>query len=236
MINVFVYIGSYRENSITREVIQALIESLKTYHHLEDVCIITPYMTRIEECRGCLTCFTAGECAISDDISKIITKLEQCDLFILGSPVYFAQVSGSMKIFLDRISYMTHIFRLSGKLGISVNVSNSNSNEDVGHYLDYVIQCLGASSIYNMSIKTAMFKSSAALRSVIEIEARRISKIISDKTYPISETQEAMFKNYKKIYSGAVANFAEKDYWHKNDYFKYDCFRSLFYDHCSFVP
>jgi multimeric flavodoxin WrbA len=58
---------------------------------------------QIEPCRSCWACLKSGKCAIEDDLSqKLIPLLLTADIMVLGTPVYFNNVSGQLKIFMDR--------------------------------------------------------------------------------------------------------------------------------------
>jgi NAD(P)H-dependent FMN reductase len=59
---------------------------------------------RIEHCRGCFTCLRQSErpCVQRDDLDGLYDRLLGADALVLGTPVYFAGVSGLMKNFLDR--------------------------------------------------------------------------------------------------------------------------------------
>jgi len=57
----------------------------------------------IKPCKSCWACQKSGKCIINDDMSnKIIPLLLECDCMILGSPVYFNNVSAQLKSFIDR--------------------------------------------------------------------------------------------------------------------------------------
>lgn len=58
---------------------------------------------RIEFCDGCLSCDSAGQCKIRDDMQIIYPRLEENDVIIFGSPNYFNNISGLMKNFIDRL-------------------------------------------------------------------------------------------------------------------------------------
>lgn len=78
--------------------------------------------------KSCLSCYKCmqnqdKECAQKDDrLNELIRKMEEADGIILGSPVYFAQVSGQMKNFIDRAGLVCSINGglLKHKLGASV--------------------------------------------------------------------------------------------------------------------
>jgi len=57
----------------------------------------------INPCRGCLSCVKGGVCVIADDMQQIYIALKEADAFVLGSPLYMAQMSGQAKVFTDRL-------------------------------------------------------------------------------------------------------------------------------------
>jgi len=61
--------------------------------------------------RGCLACGTCGKlknerCVIDDEVNDIIQLMKVADGIILGSPVHFSGIGGTMKSFLDRAFYV----------------------------------------------------------------------------------------------------------------------------------
>jgi multimeric flavodoxin WrbA len=57
----------------------------------------------LEPCRSCWACNKSGLCAIEDDMSEIITPMvRDSDALVLGTPVYFNNVSAQLKTFIDR--------------------------------------------------------------------------------------------------------------------------------------
>jgi len=56
----------------------------------------------IQFCKGCLACHHKPSCVIKDDMEAILTKMINSDIFVIGSPNYFDNVSGLMKNFIDR--------------------------------------------------------------------------------------------------------------------------------------
>jgi multimeric flavodoxin WrbA len=63
--------------------------------------------------KGCISCFACktkggksyGKCAVKDDLSPILEKVEQAGVILLGSPIYFGTVSGEMKSFMERLLF-----------------------------------------------------------------------------------------------------------------------------------
>jgi multimeric flavodoxin WrbA len=85
----------------------------------------------ISNCRHCNFCLAkqqAGKyCALADDAQSVFEKMEQADIIVLASPVYFMRTSGMMATFIDRLRVF--IFgnvaggKLKNKVGISAGVS-----------------------------------------------------------------------------------------------------------------
>lgn len=54
-------------------------------------------------CVSCRACKTASvECVINDDLQKVLDAAAKCDVMVLASPVYFGDVTGQTKCFIDR--------------------------------------------------------------------------------------------------------------------------------------
>lgn len=57
--------------------------------------------------RGCIACGGCAKnlnekCVIEDEVNDCIQKMKKADGIIIGSPVYYASIAGTMKCFLDR--------------------------------------------------------------------------------------------------------------------------------------
>ena len=46
-----------------------------------------------------------GHCAIADGLKPVLEKIDQCDGLILGSPIYFGDVTAEMRALLERLLY-----------------------------------------------------------------------------------------------------------------------------------
>jgi multimeric flavodoxin WrbA len=63
--------------------------------------------------KGCISCFACktlggisyGKCAVQDDLTPIFSKIEQTDAILMGSPIYWGDISGEMKSFLERLMF-----------------------------------------------------------------------------------------------------------------------------------
>jgi multimeric flavodoxin WrbA len=65
---------------------------------------------RIRGCTACMKCFESRDrrCALDDDIvNHCIGKMAGADGIILGSPVYFTDVTAEMKALIDRAGFVS---------------------------------------------------------------------------------------------------------------------------------
>jgi multimeric flavodoxin WrbA len=57
----------------------------------------------IKGCQSCYHCKTTDEdCALKDDMLQLFEEIKQSDAVIIGSPIYFGQMSAQVKMFVDR--------------------------------------------------------------------------------------------------------------------------------------
>jgi multimeric flavodoxin WrbA len=63
--------------------------------------------------KGCKSCFACkrkggksyGRCACKDGLTPILAKIPEVDAIIFGSPIYFGNVTGEMRCFLERMIF-----------------------------------------------------------------------------------------------------------------------------------
>ena len=73
----------------------------------------------IHGCIACGKCQETGKCVFDDIVNEVAPKFEQADALVIGSPVYYAGVAGTMHSFLDRLFFSTP-FSKRMKVGASV--------------------------------------------------------------------------------------------------------------------
>lgn len=60
----------------------------------------------IEHCKGCHTCWQRGpgQCVINDDMLEVLSLMGGANIICFASPVYFENISGMLKVFMDRMT------------------------------------------------------------------------------------------------------------------------------------
>ena len=83
---------------------------------------------RIEPCKSCWACQKLGSCTIDDDMNNVLMPmLFDIDAIVLGSPVYFNNVSAQLKAFMDRTWCIRG--KLKNKIGGAVVVGRKYGAE-----------------------------------------------------------------------------------------------------------
>ena len=55
-------------------------------------------------CQGCGSCKTkTDKCATRDDLTQVLEAVPEADVILIASPVYYQEVPGQVKCFLDRL-------------------------------------------------------------------------------------------------------------------------------------
>ncbi len=71
---------------------------------------------KVTLCDACGSCEKTGVCRVKDDMQELYGKLDCADGIILGTPVYFSNVSAQCKAILDRTFCLRRDRRLNGKV------------------------------------------------------------------------------------------------------------------------
>jgi len=54
-------------------------------------------------CQACMTCKTTlDKCVLADDLDKVLEAVRRTDILVVASPVYYGDVCGQLKLFIDR--------------------------------------------------------------------------------------------------------------------------------------
>ena len=86
---------------------------------------------RILHCDGCLKCDTKGTCEMKDDMRELYRKMESADVIVFGSPSYYDNVSGMMKVLIDRTVPYYMSKKLKGKKAVIITVGEESAEKAV---------------------------------------------------------------------------------------------------------
>ncbi|WP_202319148.1 flavodoxin family protein [Archaeoglobus neptunius] len=135
-------LGSPRKYGNTSKMLDATLEEMEERgFEVEKVYLMGK---KINYCIGCGTCLAKGECIQKDDMEEIKRKIVESDAVVLASPVYYLNITGQMKTFIDRMLPYGHRPTLTGKYGGAVTVyAGVGRPEEVAAYLNRVLKAWG---------------------------------------------------------------------------------------------
>ena len=109
---------------------------------------------QIPLCLGCMNCIMIGEdkCPHSDKIQPIIEKINECDGFIIASPVYAMNVSSLLKNFIDHTAYLYHRPKFFTKKALVVVSTAGAGQKKVAKYIDETLRHLGVNKVYKIAL------------------------------------------------------------------------------------
>jgi len=100
--NILVLTGSPRKGGNTDKLADAFITGAQQAGHT--TVKFTTADKNIKGCIDCQTCFSKGSaCSIPDDFAKLAPLLEQADMIVFGTPLYWFTFSAQLKAAIDKI-------------------------------------------------------------------------------------------------------------------------------------
>lgn len=92
--------GSPRKNGHSVSIMKCIEKEIASKHSVE---WIHAYDLNIKPCLSCLQCRPNKECVLpKDDGHMVWHKIRSADVLIIGSPTYFGNISGQLKLLIDR--------------------------------------------------------------------------------------------------------------------------------------
>ena len=134
--------GSHRKNGATASILSEMYQQLEKYSDV-DVQMIHVADLELKYCVGCGSCYKTGACIYKDDIEDVSLSIAEADGVILGSPTYASNVSGQMKVIIDRGHFVMEQL-LYGKYAICVTTYENYGGMDSAKILNRLLSYSGA--------------------------------------------------------------------------------------------
>jgi multimeric flavodoxin WrbA len=93
-------IGSPRQGGNTEIIVGEVLTGAEQAGALSEKVFLNEL--NIIPCQGCDACRTKGVCIQKDDYKKVLKRMEQSDIWVMGTPVYYWGPSAQFKAFMDR--------------------------------------------------------------------------------------------------------------------------------------
>ena len=101
--NIVVLMGSPKPTGNTASLVHDFQEGAESVGH--EVNVIQVGTMNIHGCTGCDYCkkLGHGKCAINDDMQMVYDMLEDADMIVFASPVYYFGFSGQLQSMISRV-------------------------------------------------------------------------------------------------------------------------------------
>ncbi len=109
MKKIMIIDGGPRKNMNTAQMLQKIAEGAKSCGDDVEVKLVRLYELDYKGCMSCMACKIKGKasnvCKFKDPLTPILEEIAQADGLVLGSPIYFGDVTGQMRTFLERLAF-----------------------------------------------------------------------------------------------------------------------------------
>lgn len=203
--------GSPRKNSNTATMLKHFLEGAKSYSNTVETKLINLYDYDYKGCHECYLCklkggASYGKCGYSDGIKELLGKVSYADGIAFGSPIFFHNISGELRSFLERLFYPYTAYKRGGKRVIA-------------------LKQIFTAFIYTMNVAESDMKEQGYLQNLASTQnwAQHIFGYVPETVYAYYTYQ---YQNYDK-YVADLWDIEKKKIWHDKQ-FPLDC-QNAFY-------
>ncbi len=214
--------GSPRKNGSGTRHLNHIKEYLNKFKDINyEILNLTDY--EIKQCKGCMVCYKKGEdnCPLKDDYLKVLKKLNDHDAVIFYSPTYALSISGLIKKFFDRSSFIMHRPFFKGKYSICLSCVAAYGDKFALKVLNMIVTALGFKNLSNIGINITHYDKNKKYKNKTDIKIKNIINNLIlklNKNEPIKpKLFELIAFNYQKFVFSKNFKDIENDcnYWKK---------------------
>ena len=169
--NILVLNGSPRPNGNTKGMVEAFREGAVSAGHqvdVVDVCKLT-----INGCIACEYCHTKGHgsCVQKDDMQQIYNLLNEAEMLVLASPIYYHGISGQLKCVIDRFYSAAYPTKPPHLKKVAMILSSGDDDMYDGALFSFQGDFLGYLGLENMGVFTAHGAENGSSEKLAELRA-----------------------------------------------------------------
>ena len=109
MKKIMIVDGGPRKTFNTASMLQKFAEGAMSVSEQIEVKTVRLYGLDYKGCMSCMACKIKGKasniCKFKDALTPILEEIAQADGLVLGSPIYFGDVTAQMRAFLERLAF-----------------------------------------------------------------------------------------------------------------------------------
>lgn len=163
---ILVLNGSPRPNGNTAALVNAFVKGAQESNH--DITVIPVCQKKIAGCIACEYCHTKGEgkCIQQDDMQEVYSVLQEAEMIVLASPVYYHCFTGQLQCAINRI----YALDKPAKLEKAALILSSGSDDVYGGAVyEYQNSFLDYLKLMDMGIFTAYGKQNKSKEKLEEL-------------------------------------------------------------------
>ena len=212
---ILAIIGTPQKKHTYRNV-QNLFTELSKFGDVEtETLTLSDY--NLKSCTGCKVCLDKGEelCPLKDDRDAVLKKIEAANGIVWATPNYTFQVSGIMKIFLDRLGFICHRPKYFGKVSCSIVTQGVFGGGKIVEYLKFISKAIGFNSLKGIVLTTREPVTERIAKSnekKIKVLAEKFYKELNKKHLPTPSLFELMIFRMSRTSMGKALDDSFRDY------------------------
>ena len=153
MKKIIIIDGGPRKSFNTASMLQKFAEGATSVSDKIEVKNVRLYGLDYKGCMSCMACKIKGKasnvCKFKDALTPVLEEIAEADGLVLGSPIYFGDVTGQMRTFLERLAFpwlsyndysMTAPRRMPVMLMETMNGTPERNNSQGYGSMEYCIQ------------------------------------------------------------------------------------------------
>ena len=96
--------ASPRNKGLISQMLAIMAEEAEQHQAEVETIIVNDLL--IHPCSGCMNCRSSNRCRLPEDGAQhTLRKIEEADILIIGSPCYWGNMNGYLKVLFDRMVY-----------------------------------------------------------------------------------------------------------------------------------
>ena len=168
---ILVLNGSPRPNGNTKGMVEAFRDgAVSAGHHVDvvDVCRL-----KISGCLACEYCHTKGRgaCVQKDDMLQIYDLLNESEMLVLASPIYYHGITGQLKCALDRFYSAAYPSKPPKLKKVAMILSSGDADMYDGAMFSFQGDFLDYLGLENMGVYTAHGSENGSKKKLAELRA-----------------------------------------------------------------
>ncbi|MBR0471682.1 MAG: flavodoxin family protein [Methanosphaera sp.] len=124
--NITILTGSYNLNGTSNTLVDEFIKGAQEKEH--NIKRFDTAHLNINACTGCNHCRMDGDCIFNDDMTEILNSIEDSDVLVFATPVYYFAMTAPLKATLDR--FYSRTMRISSKRLKTILITTCWNSDD----------------------------------------------------------------------------------------------------------